>query len=61
MDYIELLKHYQSDLSDNTNLIDEAIISLEQHFSLLDKEILIHHSRPLAIAYLALKSIENNR
>ena len=61
MDYTELLQHYKSDLSDDCNLIKEAITTLESHFELMDKENLIHHNRPLAIAYLALKSIEENK
>ena len=54
MDYTELLQHYKSDLSDNCDLVKEAIDTLESHFELMDKESLVHHNRPLAIAYLAL-------
>ena len=61
MDYTELLQHYKSELSDNCNLVKEAIVTLESHFELMDKESLVHHNRPLAIAYLALKSIEDGK
>ena len=58
MDYTKLLEHYKSDLSDERDIIEEAIATLEQHFSLIDEDNLKHHSRPLAIAYLALKSLD---
>lgn len=61
MDYTELLQHYKSDLSDNCDLVKEAIATLESHFELMDKESLVHHNRPLAIAYLALRSIEDSK
>ena len=61
MDYFELLQHYKSDLSDDCDLVEEAIVTLESYFDLLDKESLLHHSRPLAIAYLALKSVEDGK
>ena len=59
MAYYELLKHYKDDLSEDVSLIDEAIATLEQYFSYMNKDELIHRSRPLAIAYLALKEIKN--
>lgn len=59
MNYCELLKHYKDDLSEDVSLIDEAIATLEQSFSYMNKDELIHRSRPLAIAYLALKEIKN--
>lgn len=49
----EKLAHYQADLPDEL-LKEEAIMSLEQLFSYLSEEELLYHSRPLAIAYLAL-------
>lgn len=61
MDYTKLLQHYKSDLSDDCDLVKEAIVTLESHFELIDKESLVHHNRPLAIAYLALKSIEDSK
>ena len=61
MDYTELLQHYKSYLSDNCDLVKEAIATLESHFELMDKESLVHHNRPLAIAYLVLKSIEDGK
>lgn len=57
MDYVEILQHYIKDLPSDCSLIDEAIASLEQHFDLIDKDELLHHSRPIAIAYLTLKRI----
>lgn len=61
MDYSEFLQHYKSDLSDDCDLVKEAIATLESHFELMDKESLVHHNRPLAIAYLALRSIEDGK
>lgn len=61
MNYTELLQHYKSDLSDDCDLVKEAIATLEDYFELMDKESLAHHNRPLAIAYLALKSIEGGK
>ena len=59
MNYYEMLKHYKNDLSEDISLIDEAIATLEQKFSYMNKDDLIYRSRPLAIAYLALKEIKN--
>ena len=58
--YVELLRHYQEDLPEDA-LLDEAITTLENYFSYLDKDALLHHSRPLAIAYLALKHEQNKK
>lgn len=49
----EKLAHYQADLPDEL-LREEAIATLEAIFSYLSEEELLHHSRHLAIAYLAL-------
>ena len=57
MDYCEKLKHYLDDLSENNDLIDEAIATLEGHFELIQENELLHFSRVDAVAYLALKSI----
>lgn len=58
--YTDILRHYQEDLPDDA-LLDEAIASLESYFSCMDKGELLHHSRPLAIAYLALKHEQGER
>jgi len=57
MDYCEKLKHYLDDCDENTDLIKEAIASLEGHFELTQENELLHFSRVDAVAYLALKSI----
>lgn len=57
MDYCEKLKHYLDDCDENTDLIKEAIASLEGHFGLIQENELLHFSRVYAVAYLALKSI----
>ena len=57
MDYCEKLKHYLDDCDENTDLIKEAIASLEGHFGLIQENELLHFSRVDAVAYLALKSI----
>ena len=55
MNYKDILKHYQDydDIRDE-ELIDEAIGTLEQYFGCMNEDELMHRSRPLAIAYLAL-------
>ena len=55
--YEERLKHYLDDCDENTDLIKEAIASLEGHFELTQENELLHFSRVDAVAYLALKSI----
>lgn len=59
MDYYNALIHYKDGLSDDVSLIDEAISTLEGYFGCLNGDTLLHRSRPLAIAYLALKEINN--
>ena len=59
-EYVEQLRRYQEDLPDDA-LLDEAIATLECYFSCMDKGELLHHSRPLAIAYLALKHEQGER
>lgn len=58
MNYEAILGHYLDGLSDSCNLVDEAIMSLEDTFQYRDGEALLHRSRPEAIAYLALKAIQ---
>lgn len=58
--YVKMLRHYQADLSTDL-LLDEAITTLENYFSYMDKEALMHFSRPLAIAYLALKHEQDKK
>ena len=60
MDYYEMLKDYKEDMSGDV-LIEDAILSLEQQFSYMNKDDLINRSRTYAIAYLALKEISDSR
>lgn len=48
------LMHYTNDLSDGADLKTEAVACIEQIAQYMTKEALLHHSRPLALAYLAL-------
>lgn len=50
----EKLMHYTYDLDCCSNLKQEAITSIEDIAQYMDEDELLHHSRPLAIAYLAL-------
>ena len=49
----EKLMHYTNDLGD-VDLKQEAIATIEHIAQYMDEDKLLHHSRPLAIAYLAL-------
>lgn len=49
----EKLIHYTNDLGD-VDLKQEAIATIEHIAQYMDEDELLHHSRPLAIAYLAL-------
>ena len=49
----EKLMHYTNGL-DNVDLKQEAITTIEHIAQYMDEDELLHHSRPLAIAYLAL-------
>ena len=49
----EKLMHYTNDLGD-VDLKQEAIATIEHITQYMDEDELLHHSRPLAIAYLAL-------
>lgn len=48
------LMHYTNDLSDGADLKAEAVAAIEQIAQYMEKDVLLHHSRPLALAYLAL-------
>lgn len=64
MNWKEKLKHYQVNTIDNikdNDLLAEAIATCENYFYILDEEELNHHSRALAICYLALKHQEENQ
>lgn len=50
----EKLMHYTYDLDCCSNLKQEAITAIEHIAQYMDEDELLHHSRPLAIAYLAL-------
>lgn len=48
------LMHYANDLPDGADLKAEAVAVIEQIAQYMGKDVLLHHSRPLALAYLAL-------
>lgn len=50
----EKLMHYTHDLNCGSDLKQEAIATIEHIAQYMDEDELLHHSRPLAIAYLAL-------
>ena len=50
----EKLMHYTHDLGCGVDLKQEAIATIEHIAQYMDEDKLLHHSRPLAIAYLAL-------
>lgn len=49
----EKLMHYTNDLGD-VDLKQEAIATIEHIAQYMGEDELLHHSRPLALAYLAL-------
>lgn len=49
----EKLMHYTNNLGD-VDLKQEAIATIEHIAQYMDEDELLHHSRPLALAYLAL-------
>ena len=50
----EKLMHYTHDLDCGVDLKQEAIATIEHIAQYMDEDELLHHSRPLALAYLAL-------
>lgn len=50
----EKLMHYTHDLGCGADLKQEAIATIEHIAQYMDEDELLHHSRPLALAYLAL-------
>lgn len=56
----ELQKSYLEADMDHNCLVDEAIGTLESYFPYIDHDELINRNRPLAIAYLALKTLEKD-
>lgn len=50
----EKLMHYTHDLDCGADLKQEAIAVIENIAQYMDEDELLHHSRPLALAYLAL-------
>lgn len=50
----EKLLHYTDDLSENVDLRQEAIATIEAAAQYMTEDELLHHSRALALAYLAL-------
>lgn len=56
MDWENVLKHYRDyERVTDDEMLDEAIATCESYFETMDKERLMHHSRPLVMSYLALK------
>ena len=53
-DLREKLLHYTDDLSENVDLRKEAIATIEQAAQYMEEDVLLHHSRAIALAYLAL-------
>lgn len=53
-DLREKLLHYTDDLSEDVDLRKEAIATIEQAAQYMEEDVLLHHSRALALAYLAL-------
>lgn len=53
-DLREKLLHYTDDLSEAVDLRREAIATIEQAAQYMTEDELLHHSRALALAYLAL-------
>lgn len=50
----EKLMHYTHDLDCGVDLKQEAIATIDHIAQYMDEDELLHHSRPLALAYLAL-------
>ena len=50
----EKLMHYTHDLDCGVDLKQEAIATIEHIAQYMDEDKLLYHSRPLALAYLAL-------
>ena len=50
----EKLMHYTHDLDCGVDLKQEAIATIEHIAQYMEEDELLHHSRPLALAYLAL-------
>lgn len=48
------LMHYANDLPDGADLKAEAVAVIEHLAQYMEKDVLLNHSRPLALAYLAL-------
>lgn len=48
------LMHYTNDLPDGADLKAEAVAVIERIAQYMEKDVLLNHSRPLALAYLAL-------
>lgn len=46
--------HYTNDLPDGADLKAEAVAVIERIAQYMEKDVLLNHSRPLALAYLAL-------
>jgi hypothetical protein len=58
----QLRENYLSDHDEKyqhgDGLIDEAVANFEETMPFMDKDELLHHSRDLALMYLALKDVQ---
>lgn len=50
----QMLEHYGDDLSDDTDLMEEALTTIENILGNRSYDEVMHHSRDMAIPYLAL-------
>lgn len=50
----QMLKHYCDDLSDDVDLMEEALTTIENILGNRSYDEVMHHSRDMAILYLAL-------
>lgn len=50
----QMLEHYGDDLSDDADLMEEALTTIENILGNRSYDEVMHHSRDMAIPYLAL-------
>ena len=61
LDIDRLKKTYASDLSQDVDLIDEALASIESISEYMTEDEIYHRQRPLMLAYLAIYEIKEAR
>ena len=52
------LSNYLIGIDNDCDLINEAILTLENMFKYKSKDELLHHSRPAALAYICLVNLK---